>query len=386
MSQDQKLLEAIELIYGASTCPAQWTSVLDFLEEYLSLMCCQLTMVSNQTNLDRYFSSKNNPEFAFEAYRDHFINVDPFVIPALSSPDSVIYTREELVPTEQWLKTEYYNDFANPSDVTDGMFVVFGREGNEYCSLSTWRDQHLSEFSKHDVKKLEPLVPHLRRSVEISRKLNTLRAERDATADGLDTLTCGAVFFDSRGQIIAMNRAAQDLVAANDGLLIDREGLRCRSLTANDTMWRLIGEATKTNLGNEASAAGNFAVPRFSGKRPLTGLVAPLPHRSNAGELYDVRVTAVLILTDPELQPASPADVFHRFYKLTPREIQLAEIIATGIPLDQAADVLGIATTTARVHLRTIFAKLGVNSQSQLIRLFYASALPCTSSELAKIE
>jgi DNA-binding CsgD family transcriptional regulator len=63
------------------------------------------------------------------------------------------------------------------------------------------------------------------------------------------------------------------------------------------------------------------------------------------------------------------AAVLRSHYKLTPAEVRLAVALAEGRSLKEAAGGLGIRITTARAHLRQVFAKTGTSRQAALVRL-----------------
>jgi DNA-binding CsgD family transcriptional regulator len=46
-------------------------------------------------------------------------------------------------------------------------------------------------------------------------------------------------------------------------------------------------------------------------------------------------------------------------------------IIIEGDGLIKAAEILGIAVTTARTHLQEIFGKTGTSKRAELVRLFF---------------
>lgn len=56
---------------------------------------------------------------------------------------------------------------------------------------------------------------------------------------------------------------------------------------------------------------------------------------------------------------------------LSPRELAIASLIAQGLTNKNIAKMLNISPWTVATHIRRIFAKLGVNSRSEMVlRLF----------------
>jgi DNA-binding NarL/FixJ family response regulator len=50
--------------------------------------------------------------------------------------------------------------------------------------------------------------------------------------------------------------------------------------------------------------------------------------------------------------------------------------MAPGLAVKEAAEVLGIAETTAKTHLQRIYGKTGTSKQTELMQLFMSSAPP----------
>lgn len=88
----------------------------------------------------------------------------------------------------------------------------------------------------------------------------------------------------------------------------------------------------------------------FTGYVELTGVLLDV-------ELDGVR--CIVLKTAPRRTP-TPA--------LTARELEIARMVAQGLPNKSMAAVLDISTWTVSSHLRRMFAKLGVTTRAEMIR------------------
>ncbi len=52
---------------------------------------------------------------------------------------------------------------------------------------------------------------------------------------------------------------------------------------------------------------------------------------------------------------------------LSPREREIVRLVAKGLPNKAIAAVLEVSTWTVATHLRRVFAKLGVNTRSEMV-------------------
>lgn len=78
------------------------------------------------------------------------------------------------------------------------------------------------------------------------------------------------------------------------------------------------------------------------------------------------------------LEPAAPADlagIVAQSYGLTPREFEIARLVARGLPTAEIATALFISPHTVRGHLKAVFGKTGIGSRGELVaRLFARTA------------
>ena len=67
--------------------------------------------------------------------------------------------------------------------------------------------------------------------------------------------------------------------------------------------------------------------------------------------------------------PVPSASLLGEYFDLTPAEARLAQIIAQGGTLDEAAQMLDIKMSTARTQLASIFAKTKTRRQGRLVAI-----------------
>lgn len=88
----------------------------------------------------------------------------------------------------------------------------------------------------------------------------------------------------------------------------------------------------------------------------------PLGPQRKAAVVFDVRIDGYrcVLIQEPEAELGDRA-------ALSPREQEIARMVAKGFPNKMIARVLDISTWTVGTYLRRIFAKLGVTSRAAMV-------------------
>ena len=85
---------------------------------------------------------------------------------------------------------------------------------------------------------------------------------------------------------------------------------------------------------------------------------------------------ALVLIIDPEDEPAPAAALLRRLYHLTEAEAEAEAEVAVhvmhGADLKQISDELSISLTTVRTHLQHVFDKTDTHRQAELVRLLLA--------------
>ena len=136
--------------------------------------------------------------------------------------------------------------------------------------------------------------------------------------------------------------------------------------------------ALDAGAGEQRARHGELVRLDTPGGKPLGLLVYPVTQTRFYQGAHAPSV--IVYLTDlaqklAALQPArdSSQALVAQLFGLTPQEARLALLLADGCTLAAAAEQMGVAEAAARSYSKRIYAKMGIKSQSDIVRLVYRS-------------
>jgi len=361
---DRAAHELIGRIYDAAYEPALWRHYVDGMLKATDAAGGQVIALDPARGRAEVIASQGPGDLEKE-YEAYFWKVGAWRPVGDAQPLGKAWASHRLITDGAFEEQEFYRDFLRRMD---GLFYFCGgqafRRGSFQVVSGALRTRRQGPFADDDIRLADLLLPHLRRATRIQRKFGRLRAERAAMASVLDRADYAVFLLDRRRGICGMNRAAEAMTRAGDGLTWRLGRLAAETPRSDLALLRLIEGAVEPRSGL-APEGGPIALPRKNG-RPLAAFAAPAPRRD---PWRDGAVAAVLLVSDPDASTELAAQALRRIYGLTPREAQLAGLIGEGNGLGEAAGALGVTRHTAQSHLKAIYAKTGLRSQAALARL-----------------
>ena len=199
-------------------------------------------------------------------------------------------------------------------------------------------------------------------------RAKTLVVSRGLTA-ALDSSDVATLLVDRNGRLGFVNRAAERILARNNGLR--RAGELLSGTRLADTM-RLQAAIEHVVHGTSSGVSGAPVVALHrKGARPLLAAVVAVDRKATD----DDGAAAIVHVFDPEQDIESLLDPVCRLYGLSPVEGRLATLLAGGAQLADAARTMAIQEQTARSYLKQIFLKTDTNRQAELVWLMLKSAV-----------
>ncbi len=273
-------------------------------------------------------------------------------------PDHV-FGHRFLVDHDVWTDEEmrrdpYFQEFLRPRGVLFHARARLSSEPDGRISISFKRRLRLGPYEPVDIAILDSVVSELSAAARIARHVF------DAQASGMVQALRqrgGPVFeLDACGRVLRLH--------GNDaepcGLLVRNRQLVAVDRPAQPALQRAILAAVTPPRRSALVAIADQRGRAFVQIVPVTG---------RARDVF-VATAAIAVVIRPRSSPRSslPNEI-REALGLTTREAQVAQILAEGLSLTEAARRLRIQIGTARNHLKSIFEKSGTKRQGELVAL-----------------
>lgn len=268
-----------------------------------------------------------------------------------------VQNMDDAVPVDQFMNTVFYNEhFRRFGDDTvhciGGMFNVGGVLG----SIGVHRGLGATPFDEIEVAKVEALVPHLSRALEL-RTLLGAAAKRAALAESaLDQNSNAVLILDARGRLLFANAAARQVLEASNGVALGRGGVRLAFESAHRRFTRAVAEACARRGG----AGAAMTIPRPRGA-PLKALIAPVG--------ADGLTHALVVIHDPDVADVDRAGALRALYGLTPAVAEVMVALGRGLSPAEIAVGRGVSLTTIRTQVSQAIEQTDTRSIAELAAL-----------------
>ncbi len=268
----------------------------------------------------------------------------------------MILVDHDLASDAERERLPFFRDFVSRQDLAwwGGLGFV---SGDRLWSLSLLRRKGRGPFGRDEITHLGALAGDIARAVALAERFR--RSVEARLLDSAELTGAAVVSLAAGGRVTGATSAAAALVGG--ALRLKAGHLSAADAGSDQRLQAAIRAATAA--GDRGAEAPLFVVVERQDGRPLLVEAIPLPR--SARDAFS-RNAALLVLTDLGADATPAPETLAACFGLTPAEAAIAGRIAAGEDLRGVAEEQGISYQTARVHLRNIFAKMGVARQSEL--------------------
>lgn len=353
--------------YRAGAGDEEWPTALKRLSTHLDLLGSQFVCVDHATGaLTHSQACATLPAEGEIDYVRNFFTVDPRIPLLLArEPGRWLYCQDEF-PAAQSESQPFYRDLLIPYGGRHSASMKAAQTEHEtvlFASLTRLERGRLDEAQK---SALDRLSPHLVQSIGLYRR--TRRLERTASV--------GAELIERVGRPVFVLSMDRHVEAAN--------GAARKALETPGAPLRIAGSrlhatsaAIERQLTTEMMVLERGLGPRDSDRFiRLEGiddawLAISLALVDPQKTMHTFSAREAFLLTLHPREPAKAPDpwMLQSALGLTAAEARVAVEIYGGATLREAAARIGIRESTAKTHLKSIFARQRLEKQTDLVRL-----------------
>ena len=356
----------VDRIYAAALDARLWPTVLEAVSDRIGALQACLTRLSHADSDGEGIVSRIDPaavQAFYEYYRTRnvFTMVDDLGAWKRGWRPTVV-TTADVMPVDDYYRTEYFNDFMRPQDAGATLHVRLELDESTSAAIAFGRSIRNSDFTTEAVETAQRLQPHLIRAYRMGRLLAASPGVSTDLSQTLEATSQAVLVVDHGGILRHANPAAEQLLRSASGLTVLNGRLTARESEGARRLGELIAQATARSArsGGALSLARPGRLPLALRVAPLTGEVTPIFARPRM---------ALICATDLEAEIPAPEAELRTLFGLTPAETRLAGAVFEGLSLPDAAGRFGVSVNTARFQLARVFDKTGVTRQADLVKL-----------------
>jgi DNA-binding CsgD family transcriptional regulator/PAS domain-containing protein len=280
---------------------------------------------------------------------------DPWATALRRRKPDAVYASEDLVPLDEVRGSRFHREYLTRHFGLDAVHGLVGALGPpaEMGLLCGVRSGKVGPVGGDELQQATALLPALSRLVALRRAISREAAGRDASNHLLEMIAAPVIATDLAGRILYMNSQGEALLKQQHCLrYVPERGLGAVSTDDTDHLRAAIALA--------CSGVGSTAILQKAEGPPLLAMVTP-------SKAMAFSAHALIVFNDAEFR--GDARRLKQMFGLSAAEADVAIGLAAGDAIEEIAESRGVAVSTLRVQLKSIYSKTATSRQAELVSL-----------------
>lgn len=353
MLSEKELSDLIGQIYDCALDKSRWPATVGSICEAMGGLRAELSVLNTLSGNYDIMAVHGWPPALLEIVLAN-MHVNPFISLGLVMPLAEPFCVSRDYGLAEMRRTPYWSRVIKGLGTGDFVILPLKRTVANLAYLGVSVSDTRGEFSDGDIELARLLAPHIQRSIHISGLLDHRKVIEGTLQQMLETLSAAAFIVGFDGFVRYRNREAETYLA--DGGFVRESNNRI--VGAHRAMAEFLDAAFKPE--NYAQRALSLYIANEN-SQPLQATCLRLTQDDGNGEF-------LLLMRSPEPELQTPLQTATKLFSLTMRETQILAQLLKGQNLQEIGDFLGVARSTVKMHLESIYSKSGTGRQSDLIR------------------
>ena len=360
-------------IYEATINPVHWDYVVAMIAKLTGSRAACIYYKNNNlefANTVASYGFSNETEDLAPEFVDRladFFDVDQATnTPSVPSGTISFYPEDN---DERFHESEFYQTWMQPLELDSvaGASVIDCE--THKAGVAVFRGKPSKLWDQGDSRVLDEILPHLERALNIYSEFTHLKLKQDALLKGLDRLVIGLVLYDRNANPIYINPTARSIIESHPGLGFSGDNFVVANADESECLKKAIIDTAMIDPDDSWKQSIAIGINHPTTKIPLPLLVTPMHAHMITSDLDFEGAKVAVFMSDPDTEQPISRDSLVSVYGLTPSEAQVAISLANGHSIDQIATSTNHSSHTIRAQLKSVFRKVGVSRQSELMKL-----------------
>lgn len=360
----ERFSATIDKIYAAAADGALWEEALREIEDYTGSTGAVLNLVPKHEAAHPLCLSGSFSRDDCAEYAANYMWRCPRIAFAQKNPDIPIHW-DRLILSEREMDRDATYEWYGSHGLRYYVAGWSGQSRNHRAYMSLQRSRRQGHIEPRQIDEFKLIVGHVERALALAIKLGTFEEQSRLGLRLLEFLPHAVLALDGQGQVLLANERAQQLLTEGDALVAFDGRLQCRVPCGQARFDELVKSALTAD--SRAMQGGWAQLRRASGRKPYVALISRFEPTENL--FSSCHPVVLVVVSDPQNANSPDETALHDMFGLTHAEARLSRALSAGHSIESAATLLGIQVTTARSELKSVFRKLGVNRQQDLVRL-----------------
>ena len=315
-----------------------------------------------------------SPEILSE-YLERFAAGDPRLPYFSRHPGQWIPCQRAISDPSAYDRSAFVNEFLDRHDARYALPAFIPLGPRHSAVFSFMRSRRDGQYGEEEVRRLTPLLPHLKRAMRLNFQLGLLESKVSALESLVDRIAAPVMFIDRKGALLFANSTGQEILSQARFLVARNGRVEPRNVKQAAEYDEVLGAA----LWQGTKIADRGTSMRLRSCDGSTALLFAEALHGQADFVGTPHADLALLLNCPVDGPPIAIPRLQRVLGLTPAEARMAERLVSGKSLEQISGELNLSRETLKSQLRSLFMKTGTHRQGQLIA-FLLSILPISVS------
>ncbi|PHP67799.1 hypothetical protein CSC94_08980 [Zhengella mangrovi] len=365
LDDENQILDLIDMCYQSVDRKDVWKDLIYKTANFVGADAGDLTIENHVDELIDVYGSFGFDPYYRENYDEAFFGKNPWILQCSKLPTCRAFNSE--FEPRDFEKTAFFAEWLKPQGLRHGLGSTLEHSPLKTVHLGFIRNARRAQFGESEAAKLDRLLPHFGRAVQLADRLGKAGLEKDNLKTVLNRFVAPILLTDELGGLVLPNSAAERLLSDGEFVrLVRRNRVSFTDQSADETFRHHLSIDLKQRATDGGESSHQFPL-RGAEENILIVTMAPVRMQIPASSAI---AHFIVVINDPTGAPTADSSLLRKVYSLTDAESSLASALAGGADLAAYSIANGIRIGTVRWHLKNIQSKTGIHRLDRLMALF----------------